>query len=144
MRNRPRADAGLTVVELMVVLSVLAVIVSIAIPIMRTAKKSGNETATIANLRTVGCAQATYHARTGSYGTLAQLTAADFVDTTFSAPSERSGYGYNDQVPTQATWSLNADPLDPGVTGDRFFYMDETGVIRSSGAAAATGTDPAI
>jgi hypothetical protein len=39
---------------------------------------------------------------------------------------------------------LNANPVNPGYSGRRFFFTDSTAVIRMNGAAAATASDPAI
>lgn len=135
---------GLTLIELLMVVSVIVVLVSMVIPIVRQAKKVGNETSTVSSLRTAAGAQENFRTRHGSYASLAELSTDGYVDTTFGAPSQRSGYDYEDQVPTSATWGVNANPIDPGVTGDRYFFIDETSVIRKSEAGVATTTDSAI
>jgi hypothetical protein len=36
------------------------------------------------------------------------------------------------------TYSVNGDPVTPGTTGQRFFFTDQSGVVRADPAAKAT------
>ena len=54
-----------------------------------------------------------------------------------------SGYDFSGMSATGNTaWSINADPTTPGTTGERGFYVDQTGVIRfvTSGSAGPGST----
>ncbi len=42
------------------------------------------------------------------------------------------------------TYTLNADPITRGTTGQRSFFTDNSGVIRFNATAAAAATDPPI
>jgi hypothetical protein len=42
------------------------------------------------------------------------------------------------------TYTLNADPTSPGVSGQRHFFTDETHIVRVNTAAVATASDPAL
>ena len=41
-------------------------------------------------------------------------------------------------------WSCTASPVDPGKTGDRYFFVDDSGVIRFERDRQATATSPPI
>ena len=58
---------GLTLVELLVATTMLAVVGAIAIPNLLEARKGANEAAAIGALKTLGSAQTLYHTTTGQY-----------------------------------------------------------------------------
>ena len=79
---RKTRQSGFTIIELMVVVAVIAVVMAISVPNFLAARVSANESAAIANLRTVTSAQAQYQAAAradvdidglGEYGTLAEM-----------------------------------------------------------------------
>jgi prepilin-type N-terminal cleavage/methylation domain-containing protein len=143
---KPKRGRGgaFTLIELMLVVTLIAIITAIAIPNLAAARKAANEVAAISALRSMCTAQAHYRLRFGSYATLADLVASTTVDDSFT-DALRSGYVFVDPVaPTQSHWQLNADPQDPGVSGDRFFFVDVSGVIRYLEGAPASSVDQPI
>jgi type IV pilus assembly protein PilA len=74
--------------------------------------------------------------------------AADLIDSVFAA-GVKAGYTFT-YTPSAAIagiiygYTLNADPVTPGQTGQRFFYTDQSGVIRANTAAKATVADNPI
>jgi prepilin-type N-terminal cleavage/methylation domain-containing protein len=143
-KNRTRRTEAFTLIELMLVVTLIAIITAIALPNWAGARKAANEVAAISAMRSLCTAQTHYRLRFGSYGSLADLTASTTVDDGFS-DALRSGYVFSSTVaPTATRWEFNADPATPGITGDRHFFVDTSGVIRFQEAATATATDPAI
>ena len=120
---------GFTLIELMIVVAIIAIIAAIAIPSLLTAKKSGHEAAIIASLRTISSTQEQYRTRFGTYGTLAQLSGAGFIDAVLGSGS-KSGYYIETTGVTSTAWACRAKPVTQGSTGDRSFWVDESGVIR--------------
>lgn len=68
----------------------------------------------------------------------------------FAATGERSGYKFAYTVRTSKgsgkndAYEISADPTVPGKTGDRHFFLDETGIIRVSATGPANASDPAL
>jgi hypothetical protein len=62
----------------------------------------------------------------------------------------RTGYQYSfnvvvtDPSGNVVAYSVTADPVSPGLTGDRHFYSDQTDVIRSNVTNPATASDSPI
>lgn len=129
---------GFTLIELMIVVAIIAIIASIAIPSLQNARKSANEARAIATLRTVATVQQQYRTRFGEYaGQFDDLEDAGYLDIAFDA-YEPVAY-----TSGQDTWTFSAGPTTPA-DGDRYFFVDVTGVIRSSSTGPATTADPPI
>jgi type IV pilus assembly protein PilA len=161
-RNTPSSDArqrGFSLIELLIVVAIILIIAAIAIPNFLKSKMSANEAATVVSLRTLGTAMITYQSQCpaiGYPGTLVDLGpsvgsgcvgGANIVDNILgSANPQKSGYSIT-YVPIPAggglngSYTLNADPQSRGVSGQRSFYTDPTGVIRYNQTAAAISTD---
>ena len=120
---------GFTLIELMIVVAIIAIIAAIAIPSLLTAKKSGHEAAIIASLRTLSSTQEQYHSRFGSYGSLANLLAEAYIDPVLGSGT-KSGYTIAMVSATVDVWSATAVPTTIGTTGDRGFFVDNSGVLR--------------
>ncbi|MCL6481577.1 MAG: hypothetical protein K6U02_07615, partial [Firmicutes bacterium] len=80
-------------------------------------------------------------------------TTADLIDQVLASgpnSSKKSGYTFSyvandaDGDGKMDTYKINADPNTPGVTGTRFFFTDQSGVIRANVSTQASASDPPI
>lgn len=168
-RRVPRAPAssGFSLIELLIVVAVILIIASIAIPNMLKAKLAANQAAAVENVRTMNTAAAAYAttwnlgypsnfaAMGGVPNTPATCTAAGLLDEVLStAPHWKSGYAFDYQpqgvqetvaVPAGCVdgyynYLITAVPLVIGRTGDNSYCADQPGVIHfdSTGNLPAT------
>jgi len=150
--------AGFSLLELLIVVTVILIIAAIAIPNLLRSKMAANEAAAVGTLRTVNSACVAYSTNwgTGYPVSLSNLgpakpataSAADLVDSTV-AGGTKSGYvlTYVSSSPTNGkiwTYTINANPVVPGKTGGRYFFTNQSGVIRYNSAGAAALTSPPI
>jgi type IV pilus assembly protein PilA len=153
MRKRQK---GFSLIELLIVVAIILIIAAMAIPNLLRSKMSANEASAVGSLRTLNTAAITYSTTYGGYpGTLTNMgpataatsTSADLIDSVL-ASGTKSGYsftwskGATDSNGNVLTYAVNADPNARGTTGQRSFYTDQSGVIRSNttGTASATST----
>lgn len=135
---------GFTLIELMLVVAVIAIVATAAIPGISTAKRRSNEASAISSLRLISSAQSQYRTRFGTFGSLAQLQGSNIVDDNFR-DREKSGYVFEDaSTASPAFWAVTADPVNPGISGDRYFYIDLSGVIRYSDTGVAGAGDTPV
>ncbi len=163
-----RSNKGFTLIELMIVVAIIAIIAAIAIPNLLRARLASNESSAIGALRTLSSAESAFQSSagadsdtdgTGEFAGLAMLSNATppYIDEVLGA-GQKSGYNFT--ITTSAVsnvaevaWEAQANPITYNQTGNRTFYIDESGVLRGSDngaggaatrAAAAGGGYPPV
>jgi prepilin-type N-terminal cleavage/methylation domain-containing protein len=137
---------GFTLFELLVITAIIAAIAAIAIPNMIESRKAANESAAIGDMRTLFHAQELFKQRDASQAyapTFAALAAAGLLDSSLGSGS-KSGYLFAILASDPWQWSAEASPMVPARSGDRYFWIDESGLIRAATGRAATVADPAV
>ena len=129
---------GFTLLELMIVIALIAIIAAIAVPNLREARTTANETSALAAMRSLHAAQNVYREMdadgngTLDYANNIQLLLdANLVN--MRVGSKISGYnGVEILGSTLYTWSVDCAPEVPGVSGNRYFFVNHTGTMRYS------------
>jgi len=120
---------GFSLLELLIVVAIILIIATIAIPSLLRSRQAANESAAVASVRTITTAQVTYLSSSGgAYGTISQLVTAGLLDTGFNAAKG----GYNYSVTTNGTdYTIGAAPAS--TNNGRFgYYSTPDGVVRYS------------
>jgi type IV pilus assembly protein PilA len=144
------AEAGFTLVELLIVMSVILILMTLAIPQMQKVIKRGNETSAIQSLRTLDSMEGQYNSQFPTHGfacTLAELggkagsgapspEAAQLIPDDL-ASCTKAGYTFNitcgskttvNNVDQYNSYVITAVPNAVGKTGDRGFCSDGNGI----------------
>ena len=121
------SDRGFTLLELLIVVTIILIIATIAIPSLLRSRQSSQENAAVAQLRNINTAEVTYLiSNQGSYGTIPQLITQGLLDARFSG----SISGYNFAITASGSnYTANADPTATNA-GRYGYYSTPDAVIR--------------
>lgn len=141
-------NRGLSLVELLVIVAVLIGLVAMVIPILAAGRMKEREQTALDHLRLLKTAMEQHREDKGAFAAeTVVLLEGGFVSgfQVWGADISRSGYLFHMQPgPTPGEWALQANPVNPGHTGKRFFRMDHVGHFRCNTAGPATDTDPPL
>lgn len=145
-----RKRRGFSLIELLIVIAIILIIITIAVPNLTKARMHAQETAAIAAIKTIHTAQVQYYSTYGKYATsLAELgppasgasssTAADLIGNDL-ANGKKQGYVFT-VTGSGGGYVVNANPETFGNTGSKTFYSDQSMVIKvNEGPEPATNT----
>lgn len=163
---------GFSLIELLIVVAIILIISSIAIPNLLRARMAANESSAVASVRTITAAEITYQSAypsigyaTGATGLLylggalgkgctPTSTSACLIDSVLAnngnpPGSGKSGYSFNTGDGTQAGgvsvgYTVQTVPLTINQTGIRAFCAEEDAIIRVDPAGACSNDEAGI
>jgi len=136
---------------------IIMIIAAIAIPNLLRARMTANEASAVGSLRTLNVAAVTYSTQCDGFPpTLDAMgppangcTTADLIDSVLASGS-KTGYTFTyaagdaDGDGRMDTYTVTAIPSNVGTTGQRHFFVDQTGVIRVEMNQPASVDSPPI
>jgi type IV pilus assembly protein PilA len=161
MNASHNARKGFSLIELLIVVTIILIIAAIAIPSLMRSKIQANETSAVETLRTLNGSILLYSNSYGGFphalsdmgpasgGTPASSAAADLIDSVL-AGGVKSGYkfayvaGATDPSSDVLTYTITATPVVAGSTGQRSFFTDQSGTIRNTSNGTADSTSAPI
>ncbi len=138
---RRRTSRGFSLIEIMIVVAIILVIASIAIPKINASRMQAHEMAAIRTITAIHTAQTQYMSQFGKYAaSLTELgppasgnagpSASDLLPGDL-AQGNKSGYKFT-VTGTQTGYGVAAEPNAFGNTGRRTFFSDQSLVIRQN------------
>ena len=151
--NRIKSDRGVTLIELLIVVAIIAILAAIVIPTFKSSVRKANEAAAVTTVNSIKVAEAKYIVDHEGYATFSQLYEEGYLDKRFNTerPNIR-GYFFTltlidkPQKPA-VTFRLNANPEvseGVGATGRVFYYSEPDAGIFINRESPATSDDPIL
>jgi type IV pilus assembly protein PilA len=151
-RSRRRSSRGFSLIELLIVIAIILIILTIAVPKMGVAQMNAREMAVVREIQTVNTAQAQFMSQFGRFAaSLTELgppasggpgpSAADLIPGSLSS-GDKDGYTFVLGA-TPSGYALNVNPKVYNSTGRRSFYSDQSMIIHQNWSAEpATASSP--
>src|SRR5437016_3359347 len=124
-----KSAKGFSLLELLIVVAIILIIATIAIPNMLTSMKVTKETAAVSSLKALNAAQLLYLSSSGgNYGNISQLVGSNALDSRFNETLN----GYNFTITSGGgDYTAEANPSSSS-SGRYGYYTTADGVIRYS------------
>jgi type IV pilus assembly protein PilA len=161
MKARQNKRKGFSLIELLIVVTIILIIAAIAIPNLMRSKIQANETAAVGALKALTEGALLYSNTYGGFphalsdlgpasgGTAPTSASADLIDSVL-ASGVKSGYrfayaaGTTDPAGNVLSYTITATPVSMGSTGQRSFFTDQSGTIRNTTNGNVDSTSPPI
>ena len=150
--SRPNYSEGFTLIELLIVVAIIGILLSVSMAIYRGARIRAGETSAISTLHAINqaqfafaqlCGNQRYAPTLASLGAPMPTTGQAFLSPDLAAdPLTKGGYQFTltgtvvtdtgltcmGSTPVES-YQVTADPLQPGLSGNRFFATNTDRVV---------------
>lgn len=131
-------NRGFSLLELLIVVAIILIIATIAIPSLLRSRQAANESSAVANLRTINTAEVTYLSSAGgNYGSLPELITAGLIDNRFT--NAVSGYNYT-LTASGSDYTVMATPTS--TNSGRYGYRSAPDAVIRYQVATGTTCNP--
>jgi type IV pilus assembly protein PilA len=158
--SSPSPDSGFTLVELLIVMSIMLIIMAFAVPSMLKLQKNAHESSAIQSVKTIAASELSYNVggagyacplsalgdvKTGTSG----APAAELIDPALATSGQKAGYTFTVTCGSKVTianqdvynsFTVTAVPQTIGKTGDRGFCSDESNIVKFDPAGGTNCT----
>ncbi len=167
-----RKHNGFSLIELLIVMAITLIIAAMAIPGLLRSRTAANEASAVYSLRNINTAQIAYASTYPTLGFAVDLATLGPGDTHAPPPSSanamlldgvlgaaspggnavgtanpKSGYKFyisNTSGAPISTFTAHGDPVAYAQTGNRYFLIDSSGVVRYNATQIASSSDSAL
>ena len=145
-RKKKKQGLGFTLIEIMLVVVIIGFLMAFAIPNALRSRISAAEVTAMEGCRAIatGCNAFYSAAAPSTYpDTLEEMSGSSpsYLDPVLAAGT-KEGYQFLYARVDPQRFEIRAEPVSPGVSGSRFFYLDQSGVLRVNSSSSAGPTDP--
>jgi type IV pilus assembly protein PilA len=127
---------GFSLLELLIVVAIILIIATIAIPSLLRSRQAAQESSAVANIRTVNTAEVTYlSSNGGNYGSIPELITAGLLDGRFGSPA-LSGYAFA-VTASGSDYTATATPTSTNAGRFGYFALPDA-VVRYQTTTSAT------
>jgi len=156
MRQR---EKGFSLIELLIVVAIILIIAAIAIPNLLRSRMQANEASAVSSIHAINTAEISYSTLFPTVGFAPSLAALGdggttpcpgtsaggcYIDSSLAAGT-KSGYTFvytqDSSMTPSLHYSITADPVARGTSGQRGFYSSDSNVIRYSATTTASSSD---
>ena len=133
-----KRDRGFSLLELLIVVAIILIIATIAIPSLLRSRQAAQESSAVAQIRTINTAEVTYlSSNGGNYGSIPELITAGLLDGRFA--TSVSGYVFGVQA-SGSDYTAQATPTS--TNAGRFGYFSVPDAVVRYQTATSTTCNP--
>jgi len=131
--SRRFGAGGFSLLELLLVVAIILIVATIAIPSLLRSRQAANESAAVATLHLLNASQSVYEISTKGFGTITNLIADELIDDRFAGP--KSGYVFAVTLSGDRLDYVMTATAESASTGRFDYYTTPDHVLRYSATA---------